>query len=93
MAEHPTSKSTGGFNQPDVSPYNFDVCTEKTWRSKCAGKGAALEARCPQLRMVWITCEGATPHDTEYMGPLSYTPTTGVRGFYFPYLNQQLYLK
>ena len=69
------------------------MCTEKTWRSKCAGKGAALEARCPQLRMVWITCEGATPHDTEYMGPLSYTPTTGVRGFYFPYLNQQLYLK
>ena len=43
--------------------------------------------------MVWITCAGATPHDTEYMGPLSYTPTTGVRGFYFPYLNQQLYLK
>ena len=42
---------------------------------------------------VWITCEGATPHDAEYMGPLSYTPTTGVRGFYFPYLNQQLYLK
>ena len=69
----------------------FDV--EKTWSSKCAGKGAALEERCPQLRMVWITCEGATPHDTEYMGPVSYTPTTGVRGFYFPYLNQQLYLK
>jgi len=65
---------------------------EKTWGSKCAGKGAALEERCPELRMVWITCEGATPHDTEYMGPVSYTPTTGVRGFYFPYLNQQLYL-
>ncbi len=42
--------------------------------------------------MAWVTCEGATPHDHEYMGPVSYMPTHGLEGFNYPYLNQQLYL-
>ena len=30
--------------------------------------------RCPQLRMVWITCEGETQADVENLGRVSYTP-------------------
>ena len=48
--------------------------------------------KCPQLRMVWIDCHGATPHDEEYMGPVTYMPIQGYPGFFFPFLGQQHYL-
>ena len=30
--------------------------------------------RCPQLRMVWLTCEGETLADKEWLGSVNYTP-------------------
>ena len=59
----------------------------------CKGKGPEIEARCPRLRMVWVSCTGETPADTEYIGPIHYTPRPGYPGFYFPYINQNHYLK
>lgn len=64
----------------------------KTWRQKCEGKGLENEIKCPNLRVIWISCEGVTPMDTEMMGPIHYTPFPGFPGYYFPYLNQAHYL-
>lgn len=63
------------------------------WKKNCFGRGAEKEARCPNLRMAWISCEGDTAADAEYMGPLKYTPKRGFPGYYFPYLSQQNYLR
>lgn len=63
-----------------------------TWTTKCKGKGEEKERRCPQLRVIWLSCEGETPADTENMGPLTYTPWHGFPGYYYPYLNQMHYL-
>ena len=48
--------------------------------------------RCPQLRMVWVSCGGETAADEENLGGVSYTPWHGFPGFYYPYLNQMHYL-
>jgi len=64
----------------------------KVWTKNCKGKGEDKEAKCPQLRMVWTSCEGETPADTENLGPISYTPIQGFPGYYYPYLNQMHYL-
>ena len=64
----------------------------KTWSVHCAGQGAEKEARCPQLRMVWTSCEGETLADEENMGGVTYTPWQGFPGYYYPYLNQMHYL-
>ena len=48
--------------------------------------------RCPQLRMVWVSCGGETAADEENLGGVSYTPWRGFPGFYYPYLNQMHYL-
>ncbi len=85
-----------------------------TWEKKCRGKGEEVEERCPNLRMVWVSCEGDTSADKEYMGYLHYTQYPGIQhstnwtiilamahiafsagfqGYYFPYLNQQNYLR
>ena len=64
----------------------------KTWSTHCAGQGREKEERCPQLRMVWTSCEGETLADQENMGGVTYTPWQGFPGYYYPYLNQMHYL-
>ena len=68
-----------------------------TWTKHCKGKGEDLENKCPRLRMVWVSCEGETSADKEYMGPVFYTPNNkhlpGYPGYYFPYVNQNHYLR
>ena len=61
---------------------------ENTWDRHCRGRGREAEARCPQLRMAWVSCAGATPHDAEFMGRVTYVPKRGMPGYFFPYLNQ-----
>ena len=63
-----------------------------TWEKKCQGKGEEKESKCPDLRMVWLSCEGETPADTEYMGPLEMRPMPGFPGQYFPFQGQNHYL-
>jgi len=65
---------------------------QKIWTKNCKGKGEEKEAKCPQLRMVWTSCEGETAADEENLGGVSYTPWQGFPGFYYPYLNQMHYL-
>ena len=71
--------------------------SDTTWTKHCKGKGEDLENKCPRLRMVWVSCEGETSADTEYMGPVFYTPNNkhlpGYPGYYFPYVNQNHYLR
>ena len=46
--------------------------------------------------MVWVSCEGETAADKEYMGPVVFTPKKhppGYPGYYFPYVNQNHYLR
>ena len=62
------------------------------WEKKCEGKGPETEEKCPHLRMVWLSCEGETSADTEYMGPVDYRPFYGFPGQYFPFINQNHYL-
>ena len=61
---------------------------EGAWIESCRGKGREVEERCPQLRMAWVSCEGGTPHDHEFMGRVTYVPKRGMPGYFFPYLNQ-----
>ena len=61
---------------------------EGTWIKHCKGQGREAEERCPQLRMAWVSCEGDTPHDREFMGRVTYVPKRGMPGYFFPYLNQ-----
>lgn len=53
-----------------------------------------MEEKCPRLRMVWVSCDGETEIDKEYMGPIFFTPKglDGFPGYYFPYVNQNHYL-
>ncbi|KAI4465666.1 sodium/potassium-dependent atpase beta subunit [Holotrichia oblita] len=42
---------------------------------------------------VWVSCEGETPTDVEYLGPVKYYPSIqGFPGYYFPYVNSEGYL-
>nr|CAI5856613.1 unnamed protein product [Callosobruchus analis] len=45
-----------------------------------------------ERRTVWITCEGENPADIEYLGPITYYPSQGFPGYYYPYLNREGYL-
>ena len=63
-----------------------------TWEKKCQGKGEEKELKCPDLRMVWLSCEGDTSADTEYMGPVEMRPMPGFPGQYFPFIGQNHYL-
>ena len=42
--------------------------------------------------MVWLSCEGRTPHDNKYFEGFNYYPTQGFPKWYFPYRNQRGYL-
>ncbi|KAF2905842.1 hypothetical protein ILUMI_00348 [Ignelater luminosus] len=46
-----------------------------------------------QLNVVWVSCEGETPADLEFIGPLQFFPSFGFGGQYFPVVNEQSYLK
>ena len=52
-----------------------------------------IEEKCPQLRMIWISCAGDTAADVENLGPVSYAADSGFEGYYFPFLNQMHYLR
>lgn len=39
----------------------------------------------PDEPMVWISCEGETPADSEMLGPIQYIPSQGFPSYYFPY--------
>ena len=43
--------------------------------------------------MAWMSCAGATPHDAEFMGRVTYVPKRGMPGYFFPYMNQGLLSK
>lgn len=45
------------------------------------------------LNTVWVSCEGANPHDNESIGWLDYYPEShGFPGYYYPYQNIPSYL-
>ena len=80
--------------QPDSTLYNIlgSSFLEGTWNKHCKGRGSEIEQRCPQLRMAWVSCEGDTPHDREFMGRVTYVPKRGMPGYFFPYFNQGLFV-
>lgn len=45
-----------------------------------------------QLKTVWVSCEGETSADKEYIGPIIYSPRMGFPGYFFPYSNTEGYL-
>lgn len=46
-----------------------------------------------EKQTVWVSCEGETPTDVEYLGPVKYYPNIqGFPGYYFPYVNSEGYL-
>ncbi|CAH0771660.1 unnamed protein product [Bemisia tabaci] len=45
-----------------------------------------------KLETVWVSCEGENPADIENIGPISYLPSRGFPGYYFPYINTEGYL-
>lgn len=42
--------------------------------------------------MVWVSCQGETPADKEFIGPIKYLPYPGFPGYFFPYNNAEGYL-
>jgi len=76
-------------SHPDM-PDSLKQKILSTWEKHC--RGGKNEERCPQLRMVWLTCEGETLADKEWLGTVNYTPWQGFPGYYFPYHNQDHYL-
>ncbi len=67
--------------------------SEKAWTKNCKDKGVEKEEKCPNLRVMWLHCDGVTAADTEHMGTIKYTPYPGFRGYFFPFLNQNHYLR
>jgi len=63
---------------------------EATWKKHCSQGDKA--DRCPQLRMVWLSCEGDTQADKEWLGEVHYKPWQGFPGYYYPYHNQDHYV-
>lgn len=45
-----------------------------------------------RLKILWVTCDGENEVDIENVGPISYHPTMGFDGKYFPFLNADGYL-
>ena len=52
----------------------------KTWEKNCKGKGVEKEDKCPNLRMIWVSCEGVTSADKEYAGPIKVYKLHGFPG-------------
>jgi len=74
-------------------PESLKLHINQTWEDNCRGKGPEVEARCPQLNMIWLHCDGEDAPDKENIGTVTYTPWRGFPGYYFPYWNQQAYLQ
>ncbi|KAF2901100.1 hypothetical protein ILUMI_05087 [Ignelater luminosus] len=49
-------------------------------------------ANSNQLKVLWVSCQGENPADTENIGPIIYMPTLGFDGAYFPVINKERYL-
>lgn len=77
-------------NSPSL-PGEVKKLVEQTYYAENCNKTA--EEKCLRLRMVWVTCQGATSADREYLGPFRYMPVQGYPGYFFPFLNQQHYLR
>lgn len=45
-----------------------------------------------QLNTIWVSCEGESPADVENIGPITYIPTRGFPGYFYPYKNSEGYL-
>lgn len=45
-----------------------------------------------QWETIWLTCDGDTPVDKEFIGPVSIYPFPGFPGYFFPYIGQDGYL-
>lgn len=45
-----------------------------------------------QWETVWVSCDGETPADKEFIGPVRYIPGPGFPGYQFPYTGQKGYL-
>jgi len=72
---------------------------EDVYADKCAGKEATwgddydgLPKPCPYLNMVWLHCDGEDDPDIENIGQVTYTPSRGFPGYFFPYTRQIGYL-
>jgi sodium/potassium-transporting ATPase subunit beta len=61
---------------------------EKIYADKCGDD----DAHCDYLNMVWLHCDGEDDPDKENLGEVTYTPSRGFPGYYFPYRKQRGYL-
>ncbi|XP_071445291.1 sodium/potassium-transporting ATPase subunit beta-2-like [Hetaerina americana] len=44
------------------------------------------------INSVWVSCDGEGPADKDNIGPISYIPSRGFPGYYYPYMNTPGYL-
>jgi len=72
---------------------------EVIYAAKCSGRegtwgddGYGLAKPCPYLNMVWLHCDGEDDPDIENIGAVTYTPSRGFPGYFFPYRRQIGYL-
>merc|ERR1711915_184207 len=49
-------------------PQNLKDVIFATSEKNCKGKGEEKEEKCPNLRMIWVSCEGITAADKENAG-------------------------
>ena len=91
--------ATKVFSRKFLFPFFFFLQITSFLKSICLqifvfiGNNTQNEKNCDRLRMVWVSCHGATAADEEYLGPMRYTPTQGFPAKFFPFYNQQLYLR
>ena len=85
------------YNLTDIEshptmPTSLKQHIQVVWEKHCSNLNPD-NVQCPNLRMVWMSCEGATPHDKEWLGPIMYMPIRGFPGYFYPFLGQQHYLR
>ncbi|XP_037035084.1 sodium/potassium-transporting ATPase subunit beta-2-like [Bradysia coprophila] len=49
------------------------------------------EIQKPLEKYIWLTCDGDTAADKEFVGPISYYPRNGFPTYYFPFKNTEGY--
>jgi len=74
------------YETEDEMPKDIPETIKKSFRDNIANNRPELNNR------VWLECDGENPADKENLGPITYYPTNGVSGYYYPYLNQKGYL-
>ncbi|KDR20644.1 Sodium/potassium-transporting ATPase subunit beta-2 [Zootermopsis nevadensis] len=65
---------------------------EKMPRDLKAHIGMLKTERPSWLNTIWVSCEGESPADVENIGPITYIPTRGFPGYFYPYKNSEGYL-